>query len=72
LISLRKYVVLKHKNIHVRCHKTAIGIVWSAHDGFSTHIETRIYDHRTTGPFPELTEQPIVSALSLIDRLNPR
>src|SRR5688572_1843809 len=45
LIHLVHYVVAQHKDVNLRAHDTAIGVLWRTDDWFATHVEGGIDNH---------------------------
>src|SRR6266436_4566397 len=73
LLALIEHARLKHQEIHLSAHETAITVLRRANDRLATYIETGVDDHRTAGATAKrFNDFPIPGIRFTPDSLNAR
>src|SRR5262245_32714411 len=71
LLLFPQHIILDDEEIYLRPHKTAIGILWRAHNGFAAHVERGIHTGAIARLGLECLQQLVVARVRvLMDRLN--
>ena len=66
LLVFDEYMILQNQNIHLCCHKASIGILGSVNNGFTSHIETCIYNNSRTCLLIEFFDEAVVAVISTV------
>src|SRR5688572_9244109 len=66
LVALVQYAVFQHQQIDLGAHEASIGILRRTHDGLTTNIEARVYDHATSCQALEFGDHVVIVGLVVV------